>query len=266
VLVAICTDPIPDASSLVPALGPEVDRFFARALVRDPAHRFQSARELLDAFAALAGMPRKTSLVDSSETESAKRFDAMFAETAVAPSAHHVRDDAKPQPSPAIKLADPPPPSSPEGTFAASGRTQQQSGEHRTTHGARKTLLAVAVLSIAAIGWAVNRSTPEPLQARDDGPGSPTLPLPPPTADPATVAPTPQLPALPAPPAPEDEAKIALAVPQRAADATARSDKPAAGAGRRAPVRAPSPAPTSGKVAGEVAQPGPADDAKELGL
>src|SRR5262249_45658929 len=54
VLVAICMDPIPPPSQIAPDLGPDVDRFFARALARDPAQRFQSARELAEAFVAAA--------------------------------------------------------------------------------------------------------------------------------------------------------------------------------------------------------------------
>jgi hypothetical protein len=38
----------------VPELGPEVDRFFERALAKDLANRFQSALEMAAAFAALA--------------------------------------------------------------------------------------------------------------------------------------------------------------------------------------------------------------------
>ncbi|MGK3983763.1 protein kinase [Sorangium sp. So ce136] len=59
VFVAICTEDFPLPSSLAPELGPEVDRFFARALMRDPEHRFQSASELAEAFHAaihLAGV------------------------------------------------------------------------------------------------------------------------------------------------------------------------------------------------------------------
>ncbi len=55
VLVAICADPIPIASSVAPDLGPAVDAFFERALQRDADKRFQSAREMAEAFAALAG-------------------------------------------------------------------------------------------------------------------------------------------------------------------------------------------------------------------
>ena len=55
VLVAICTEPFPLATTLVPELGPEVDAFFARALARAPAERFQTARQLAEAFAELTG-------------------------------------------------------------------------------------------------------------------------------------------------------------------------------------------------------------------
>ena len=53
VLVDVCTAPIPRASSIAPDLGPDVDLFFDHALMRDPDKRFQSAQELVDAFAAL---------------------------------------------------------------------------------------------------------------------------------------------------------------------------------------------------------------------
>ncbi|WP_437687837.1 protein kinase domain-containing protein [Sorangium sp. So ce176] len=55
VLVEICTAPIPLPSQVAPGLGLEVDAFFHRALERDPARRFQSATELVEAFAALPG-------------------------------------------------------------------------------------------------------------------------------------------------------------------------------------------------------------------
>jgi serine/threonine-protein kinase len=54
VLVAICSDPIPVPSRGAPRLTPEVDRFFARALVRELDQRFQSAREFAEAITALA--------------------------------------------------------------------------------------------------------------------------------------------------------------------------------------------------------------------
>jgi len=55
VLVRVCTEAPPTPSSVARDLGPEVDRFFARALSRDPAGRFQSAREMAEALSRLAG-------------------------------------------------------------------------------------------------------------------------------------------------------------------------------------------------------------------
>jgi serine/threonine protein kinase len=54
VLVRMCTDLAPAPSSIASDLGPAVDRFFTRALARDPEDRFQSARELAEALAALS--------------------------------------------------------------------------------------------------------------------------------------------------------------------------------------------------------------------
>jgi len=54
VIVKICTDPIPVATSVAPDLPPEVDSFMARALARQPDERFQSVGELVEALTALA--------------------------------------------------------------------------------------------------------------------------------------------------------------------------------------------------------------------
>lgn len=65
-------EPIPPPSSLHPDLGPAVDEFFERALAREPSARFQSARELASAFAALADIsstqrPIKVLVVDDED-------------------------------------------------------------------------------------------------------------------------------------------------------------------------------------------------------
>jgi eukaryotic-like serine/threonine-protein kinase len=52
-LIAICTSQHPPPSSVVPGLGPDVDLFFDRALAKDPARRYQSARDMALAFGAL---------------------------------------------------------------------------------------------------------------------------------------------------------------------------------------------------------------------
>jgi serine/threonine protein kinase/class 3 adenylate cyclase len=54
VILAVCADPVTPPSSIVPELGVEVDRFFERALARDPASRFQSAHEMVSSFFLVA--------------------------------------------------------------------------------------------------------------------------------------------------------------------------------------------------------------------
>jgi serine/threonine-protein kinase len=53
-IVKICSDPLPVISELAPDLGPDFDAFFLRVFAREPGARFQSARELADAFAEIA--------------------------------------------------------------------------------------------------------------------------------------------------------------------------------------------------------------------
>jgi serine/threonine-protein kinase len=55
VLSKILVDPAPIASQLAQDLPTGIDGFFAKALSRDRGLRFQSVREMVDAFAALAG-------------------------------------------------------------------------------------------------------------------------------------------------------------------------------------------------------------------
>ncbi|UQA60320.1 serine/threonine-protein kinase [Polyangium aurulentum] len=55
VMVQVFSSPLPLPSQLVPGLSSAVDAYFQRALARDPAERFQSVREMIDAFSALVG-------------------------------------------------------------------------------------------------------------------------------------------------------------------------------------------------------------------
>jgi len=55
-IVRICVDPLPEPSAVAPDLGPEIDRFFQRALERDPEKRFQSVRDLTMEFLMAAGV------------------------------------------------------------------------------------------------------------------------------------------------------------------------------------------------------------------
>ncbi|XXT16195.1 serine/threonine-protein kinase [Sorangium sp. So ce429] len=105
-IIAICAEPWPLPSALVPALGAGVDRFMARALERDPAARFQSADEMVDAFAALVGA--RPPMRSESALLRAERSDAPVDPTAsTAPqdgiAARH--DGAGPAPAAAPEVA-----------------------------------------------------------------------------------------------------------------------------------------------------------------
>jgi serine/threonine-protein kinase len=56
VIVKICVEPIPTPRQYAPDLPPAIDRFFVKALARDPARRFQSAREMAAELSVAAGV------------------------------------------------------------------------------------------------------------------------------------------------------------------------------------------------------------------
>ncbi|MEJ7729111.1 MAG: serine/threonine-protein kinase [Polyangiaceae bacterium] len=56
VIVKICVEPIPTPRQYAPDLPPSIDRFFLKALARDPARRFQSAREMAAELSVAAGV------------------------------------------------------------------------------------------------------------------------------------------------------------------------------------------------------------------
>ncbi len=57
-LVKICTEPPRRVVDIVPGLWPALDVFFERALQKDPAHRYATAHEMVNAFAIAAGERR----------------------------------------------------------------------------------------------------------------------------------------------------------------------------------------------------------------
>jgi eukaryotic-like serine/threonine-protein kinase len=71
VIARICADDLPAPSSFLPELPGAVDGFFARALARDPAQRFASARAMADAFAALLEQPELRELADRAPPDAA---------------------------------------------------------------------------------------------------------------------------------------------------------------------------------------------------
>ena len=54
IILQICSEPIPKATSILPSLPQEIDAFFDRALAKSPADRFSSMKEMAQAFTAIA--------------------------------------------------------------------------------------------------------------------------------------------------------------------------------------------------------------------
>ena len=55
-LVKLCTAPIPVPSQVAPDVPPSFDAWFAKALTREPAQRFQTAAQLSESLAAVCGL------------------------------------------------------------------------------------------------------------------------------------------------------------------------------------------------------------------
>ncbi len=91
VIAQILADPIPVPSAVYPSLTPAVDAYFARAFMRDRNGRFQSAREMAEAFAVLAaeaggaGPSRARLLLSSSPTGDAPMVGATPAPFTLSP-------------------------------------------------------------------------------------------------------------------------------------------------------------------------------------
>jgi len=217
VLVAICTDPIAKPSTLTPELGPEVDRFFDRALARDPAQRFQSSRELSEALEAL------TTTKPASEGKGAA--DVMPDPSAALDATAEISSPSprRAEKNTAVALAETM--AAPEGsgtlTLSPSGRTQDDESTTKKDKQRRFAAAGLGALALGALGWVFLGPTVTAEEARVDGPGSPTLPLPPPVTAPEAPAPTQP------PPTPE-------AVPKATPEALAEVD-----AQKRTPTEAP---------------------------
>jgi serine/threonine-protein kinase len=155
VLVRICSDPLPVASSRAPDLPSEVDAFFERALCRSPDGRYQSARELAEALTALAaGAPRR---IPRSSPGPAPRLDATASVAAISSRPPDVATEA------AGPLA-PPAPVVREETAAPietspSLRGSPAEGPRRRSRHVALFALGGAV-TVAAAGWAALRLPP----------------------------------------------------------------------------------------------------------
>ena len=85
-VLQICVRELPVPSEFAP-VPPGLDEWFARACARDPEHRFQSARELSDAFREALGIDARETMITVSDGESAAAARALS-------QAEHAKDQA----------------------------------------------------------------------------------------------------------------------------------------------------------------------------
>ena len=244
VLVEICTDDIPVPSELAPDLDPAVDALVARAMMRDVSQRFQSARELGLALAALS---------------------SDFADSALVSSSELVRVVSPPQSGPSFVVPPIPPPistrvMSPPVPVIPSGLPAPDPGISTTLSSARDEVTVrsaarlgrrpvvavaaiVAVVAIVGVAGAILASQSATTAPSSASTGDETLPAAPGSSAPdgalgsagpqASVAATPSAAAV-APPAPEASAQEVESVkPPHAAPPAVKPTGPA----KRAPAK-----------------------------
>ncbi|XYH95455.1 serine/threonine-protein kinase [Sorangium sp. So ce1128] len=135
VIANILVAPLRSASQLAPDLPPAIDAFFARALARDRAQRFQSVGEMIGELRRLAGMASPSvpdlQLSSANPTSSRPRFSGTIPLRAVEVSA----------PAAAPRLARP-------GTLTGAGSTAQEAVQQRPS----RALLAIAVAATVLLG------------------------------------------------------------------------------------------------------------------
>ncbi|MEZ4223812.1 MAG: serine/threonine-protein kinase [Polyangiaceae bacterium] len=233
-LLLICTEDAPPPST-AGGLPPALDAFMARALARDPAHRFSSALEFAEALHQLAGVPPST--LASIPPHSAQSLHAAQALHTAQPSHQSVAaapgsfGSGTPSHAPVAALSATP------SVAAATTSLGPASVAHSGQSGGGRTLVILAALGVAGLGLAAVIGGGAWLYSSSLSEGS---------AAPSTAAPhattTP-------PPTASAESTTAEPAPSPAPTPTGKSSpKPspvAAPAPTSAPAPAPSPAPAS---------------------
>ncbi|WP_437753582.1 serine/threonine-protein kinase [Sorangium sp. So ce1389] len=261
VIANILVAPLPSASQLAPDLPPAIDAFFARALARDRAQRFQSVGEMLGELRRLAGMASPSipdlQLSSANPTSSRPRFSGTI-------PLHGVEVSA---PTATPRSARP-------GTLTGAGSTAQEAVQQKPSRALLAIGVAATVLLGAGITAAVSRGSAahgDPEQRAEAAPaeapapertaaGSPAAPQAP-AGPPPSV--TPGEPSPPAPPPSATAGEPAAAAVSPAAkvpgDRKVRPPPPATATRLPTTIR---PRPTSTAVAEPATKP-PAPPAEE---
>jgi serine/threonine-protein kinase len=231
-LVRICTTPAPVPSSVVPGLPPPFDAWFARALEKEPARRFQSATELADALAYAAGLSVKKASMSTPPTSEALAATVPSTRVGPLPSTGSQSGNAA---------------NATSAPFTASSPRAAPSSKGYWIAGAAALLIGVAGTSGYLVYGrsAATQVAPAMIVEPARGPDTMPTPAPPGTTEPAAtekadagpgVAATPPIPS--APPAPT--------APHRATLKPAPPPAPAAPSSKPAPPKpAPKPAPSA---------------------
>ena len=141
VIVKICTEAPPPVSSLRPDLGADLDAFFARAFARSPNDRFQSAKELAQAFSAVAGAPVE-SPTSSGRTSILTAISGVSGDALTAPT--------PPAATPPVAPIFPPPPS--VGTITTvSQSTEALAAATPPSERRRRVVVALGVAATALL-------------------------------------------------------------------------------------------------------------------
>ncbi|WP_437943250.1 protein kinase [Sorangium sp. So ce281] len=145
VIASILVGPVPSASLIAPDLPPEIDAFFARALARERAERFQSVGEMMSELRRIAGMaspsiPDLQCPCSGVPSTARPRLSGTIA-----------LDAAKlDEPASAPRSAGP-------GTLTIAGSTAQDAGQQRPQHATLVVGIAMAMLLGAGLTIALGR-------------------------------------------------------------------------------------------------------------
>ncbi|MGK3985936.1 serine/threonine-protein kinase [Sorangium sp. So ce136] len=262
VIANILVAPLPSASQLAPDLPPAIDAFFARALARDRAQRFQSVGEMIGELRRLAGMASPSipdlQLSSANPTSSRPRFSGTIPLHAAEFSA----------------AAAPPPRSARPGTLTGAGSTTQEAVQQKPSRALLAIGVAATVLLGAGITAAVSRGSAadgEREQRAEFAPEETHVPertaAGPPAAAQASAGPPPSVtPGEPSPPPPPPSATpgepTAATVSPAAKVPGDRKTRPSASATATRPPATLRPRTPSTAVAQPAAQP-PAPPAEE---
>ena len=281
VMARVLVDPVPLAAQIAPDLPPGIDAFFARALARDPAQRFQSIRELVDAFAqATGGAPLGVTTAgvqmspfaagpSRSSLPSAPFGYTPLPQAGATPAgawspAVSAPIPAAPFGTPAPDAGMPAPPIA-AGTLTSAGVSGSSEGRRRQVWAVGGAAVGLLVLTIGAVTTYRLTRPVDPTTPSEAAAAAPEAPLPPPAppAEPSSTAAAEEPPPSEVEP-PKAAEPVPEELPQKQAE-PAKTAEPAQDATQKPPVEADKPQPPAVAQSGQkvVVPPAPKPSAQK---